>query len=67
MLDYVSYLSALPGVDAARVEESHDPGVLGRDAEDLSLGVALVQGGATAVPLIRGVGGQFRQHHISLH
>ncbi len=43
------YLSALPGVDAAGVEESHHPGILGRNPENFALRVAVVQGGAAPV------------------
>ena len=49
IISFFSYLSTLPGVDAAGVEEAHDPGVLGRNPEDLSLGVTLVQRRATTV------------------
>jgi hypothetical protein len=52
ILNRFPYLSALPGVDAAGVEEAHDPRVLSRNPEDLSLRITLVQRRASAVTKI---------------
>ena len=45
----LSYLTSFPGVDAAGVEEAHDPGVLSRNPENLSFRITFVQGRATSV------------------
>ena len=43
-------LDPLARLDSAGVVEAHGPGLVGRQPEDLTLGVARVQGRALALP-----------------
>jgi len=65
ILNRFPYLSALPGVDAAGVEEAHDPRVLSRNPEDLSFRITLVQRRASAVTEI--IKGYFKTSFKKCH